>query len=146
MKTYPLNETQLGMFLEWSGDHASTQYVIDYEYVFPLSVDGMRLEKAIRAFVDANPVHRTRFLDQDGEVCQYVDPSIEIPYVHRKMSDEEYRQLVATFPRPFDLVSEPLCRFTFVTTPTAFHLLFEISHLIADFNSDIMAMQLVCRR
>lgn len=26
MKTYPLTETQLGMYLEWDADRSSTQY------------------------------------------------------------------------------------------------------------------------
>ena len=132
MKTYPLTETQLGMFIAWNNDHSSTQYTVPVAFKLPKSADSVRLERAIREFVDAYPVFRTRFIEEDGEVRQYVDEKMEIPFVRRKMSVAEAERVILSYPRPFDLFSDPLFRVEFLETPEDTTLVLDISHIIID--------------
>ena len=135
MKTYPLTESQLGLFLEWNADRDSAQYSLAYVYRLPKSADCDRLEKAIRAYLDAHPVFRTRLVETDGAVEQGVDGSIEFPFLCSEMSDAEADRYEKTFPHPFDLMSGPLMRYEFVTTPSGVRLFAEYAHIIVDGSS-----------
>ena len=132
MKTYPLTESQLGMFLEWNADRSSKQYAMGYEYRLPATVDIARLERAIRAYVDAHPVFRTRLVETDDGVRQYADTAREIPFARLAMSDAEADARAAALPRPYDLFNDPLIRFEFVTTPSGTRLFIALFHLIVD--------------
>ena len=132
MKTHPLSETQLGMFLAWNENHQSTQYSIAYLYRLPKAIDADRLEQAFRTVLDAYPVFRTRFAEEGGEFRQYADPEVKFPFERIRMSGAEADCHERDFPRPFDLMTGPLVRFELVETPDDYRLFYEISHLIAD--------------
>ena len=135
MKSLPLTEAQLGMFLEWNGNRESTQYSVPYVFRLPKTADLNRLESAIRTFVDAHPVFRTRFAEEDGALCQFSDPNLQIPFIRSSMSVAEADQYEKAFPHPFDLFAGPLCRVEFVETPSDVRLIVEQSHLILDGSS-----------
>ena len=135
MKTYPLTESQLGMFLEWNARRESSQYSLGYVYRLPKTVDCEKLERAIRTFLDAHPVFRTRLVEADGEIMQGIDESIEFPFVRSEMSDAEADRYERTFPRAFDLMKGPLMRYEFVKTPSGTRLFAEYAHIIADGSS-----------
>ena len=132
MKTYPLTESQLGMFLEWNADRKSSQYTVAYAYPLPACVDFDALERAIRSHVEKHPVFRTRLVEEDGEVRQGEDPEVDIPFERLKMSVAEMEQYEMSLPRPFDLFEGPLCRFALVELPEGGVLITEFSHLIVD--------------
>lgn len=132
-KTYPLGESQLGMFLEWNADRDSTQYSLAYVFRLGRKVDPDAVERAVMTFVNAHPVFRTRFTEVDGEVRQYSDERMEIPFVRSSMTSAEAEGYVAEkFPRPFDLFAGPLCRFELIDTPDGYLFIEDISHLIVD--------------
>ena len=132
MKSWPLTESQLGMFLAWNTDHASTQYAVPVGFRLPRTVDPDRLERAIRTFVDANPVFRTRFVEEDGEYRQTSDPSIEIPYVRRTVSVAEAESVFASYPHPYDYMKGPLFRVEILETPEDIRLILDWAHIIVD--------------
>lgn len=132
MKTYPLSETQLGMFLEWNKNRSGTQYTITYVYRLPKTIDADRLERAFRVAWDASPIFRTRLVEEDGEIRQYSDSSLEIPFVRSKMSAVEADQFEKSFPKPFDAFAEPMVRCELVETEDDYRLISEYFHLIAD--------------
>ena len=135
MKTYPLTQTQFGMYLSWAEDHASTQYAVPVGFRLPRTVDPDRLERAIRTFVDANPVFRTRFVEEDGEYRQVSDPSIEIPYVRRTVSVAEAEGVFAAYPHPYDYLKGPLFRVEILETPEDIRLILDWAHVIVDGSS-----------
>ena len=132
MKTYPLTETQLGMYLEWNADRMSAQYSVPLAYWLPKSADLDRLEKAIREFVDAYPVFRTRLVETEEGVRQGIDEGMEIPFVRLTMTKAEAERYLKEIPRPFDAFGEPLCRFDLIKTPDGGLLIMEFFHLITD--------------
>ena len=132
MKTYPLTESQLGMYLAWAEDHASTQYAVPVMFRLPKDVDPDRLERAVRAFVDAHPIYRTRFVEEDGEIRQMTDPSIEIPVVQRRVSSAEADAAIASYPHPYDYFTGPLFRTEIFVTPDDVRVVFDWAHVIVD--------------
>ena len=132
MKSWPLTESQLGMFLAWSEDHDSTQYAVPVAFRFPKTVDPNRLEKAIRTIVDANPVFRTRFIEEGDGIRQVSDPAIEIPITRRTVSVAEAESVFAAYPHPYDYFKGPLFRVEILETPEDVRLILDWAHIIVD--------------
>ena len=132
VKSWPLTESQLGMFLAWNEDHDSTQYAVPVAFRLPKTVDPNRLEKAIRTVVDANPVFRTRFVEEDGEIRQVSDPAIEIPIARRTVSAAEAESVFAAYPHPYDYFKGPLFRVEILETPEDVRLILDWAHVIVD--------------
>ena len=132
MKSWPLTESQLGMFLAWNKDHDSTQYAVPVAFRLPKTVDLNRLEKALSTAIAAYPVFRTRFVEEDGEIRQISDPSIQIPIVRRTVSVPEAESAMAAYPHPYDYFKGPLFRIEILETPEAVWLILDWAHVIID--------------
>ena len=132
MKSHPLTESQLGMFVAWNADHASTQFAVPVAFALTKDVDLDRLERAVRTVVDAHPVYRTRFVEEDGEVRQVSDPSVEIPVVRRKVSVAEAESALDAYPHPYDYFRGPLFRVEILETPEGAWIVFDWAHVIVD--------------
>ena len=132
MKSYPLTESQLGMFVAWNADHASTQFAVPVAFALTKDVDLDRLERAVRAVVDAHPVYRTRFVEEEGEVRQVSDPSVEVPILRRKVSVAEAESALDAYPHPYDYFKGPLFRVEILETPEGAWIVFDWAHVIVD--------------
>ena len=73
MKTYPLTQSQLGIFLEMMQHPQMTQYNLGYMTSLPKSIDLDRLEQAFRTIYATCPTFRIRFLTEGDELRQTVD-------------------------------------------------------------------------
>ena len=135
MKTYPLLQSQLGVFTEWMADPSITRYNLPAVVRFSKKVTPEKLVKAFETVIAKRDVLRTRFvLNDEGLPQQYSDPDMVIPIERKSMTDEELDSYLKNgFIRPYDLLSgEPLCRVELVETPQNNYVLFEIHHTIAD--------------
>ena len=135
MKTYPLLQSQLGVFTEWMADPSITRYNLPAVVRFSKKVTPEKLIKAFEIVIAKRDVLRTRFvLNDEGLPLQYSDPDMVIPIVRKSMTEEELdNYLKNDYIRPYDLLSgEPLCRVELVETPQNNYVLFEIHHTIAD--------------
>ena len=119
MKTYPLLQSQLGVFMQCIQNPQSTQYNLPSECLLPPSVDVERCIKAFEKVIAERPIFRTRFMiDPNGEIRQWSDDTIKVPVIRRKSTYAEMQEYVKNeFVRPFNLLSgEPLFRVEFVET------------------------------
>jgi amino acid adenylation domain-containing protein len=135
MDTYPLLQSQLGVFVQCIQNLQSTQYNLPNAIPIPPSVDIDRLIAAWRKLIDTRSELRTRFMiDENGEPRQWSDPDMEIPIVTRQMSEAELQAYIQNgFVRPFNLLSgEPLFRIEFVETEKGWHQLIDSHHAITD--------------
>ena len=66
MNTYPLLQSQLGIFLQCIQNPQSTQYNLPNAGFIPSTVDVERLIDAWRRLIDARPEFRTRFMIDDN--------------------------------------------------------------------------------
>ena len=134
MKTYPLLQSQLGVFMEWMKDPSVTQYNLPTCTKMPKTVDVQRLQKGFERICQERSTLRTRFVMVDGEPRQYVDDEMKIPVTVRTMTDQETAQYIERdFVRPYDLLSgEPLIRIEIIEAETFNWLLVDIHHTIGD--------------
>ena len=99
MKTYPLSQSQLGVFLEMIQHPQMTQYNLGYMTSLPKSIDLDRFEQALRTIYANCPAFRIRFLTEDDELRQTVDDTRELPIFRLTLSEpecEEYLQKALT--------------------------------------------------
>lgn len=135
MKTYPLLQSQLGVFYECLKYPQVMQYNIPC--IVPLSddIDMDRVETSIQAIFAARQELRIRFfIDDQGEPQQYVDDTKTLTVVRREMTEDEFQDYAHHgFCRPFDIMGdEPLIRAEIVTTPEKRYLLADIHHMVTD--------------
>ena len=135
MNTYPLLQSQLGIFLQCIQNPQSTQYNLPNAGFIPSTVDVERLIDAWRRLIDARPEFRTRFMiDDNGDPRQWSDPEMQIPIVRRKMSEAEVQKYIHDgLVRPFDLLSgEPLFRIEFIETEKGWWQMTDGHHVVFD--------------
>ena len=135
MKTYPLLQSQLGVFYECLKYPQVMQYNVPS--ITPLSdgVDFDRVEAAFQAIFAERPVLRLRFLiDEQGEPQQFVDDNKHLEIQRRSMTEEEFQRYAhQDFCHPFDIMGdEPLLRVELITTETGRYMLMDIHHLVTD--------------
>ena len=136
MKTYPLLQSQLGVFYDCLKFPQVMQYNIPCITELTDDIDLDRVEQAIQNIFAARQELRIRFLiDDDGEPRQYVDEAKQLTIVQRQMSETDFRQYAYHgFCRPFDIMGEePLFRVELIATPEGKHyMLLDIHHLVSD--------------
>ncbi len=133
MKTYPLLQSQMGVFMEWLANPEMTQYNLPFIFPLSASIDSGRMVKAIERLVEARPEMKMRFVMEDGEVRQYIDRDIHISMNVKRMTEEQAQAYHASFIRPYDLLSgESLWRFELVETEVQKHFFMDCHHIMAD--------------
>ena len=135
-KTYPLLQSQLGVFYDCLKFPQVMQYNIPSITPLTDAIDLNRVEAALLAIFAARQELRLRFLiDDQGEPRQYVDDGKRLTIVRREMSEADFQQYAHHgFCRPFDIMGdEPLVRVELVTTTEGKrYMLFDIHHLVSD--------------
>ena len=119
MKTYPLLQSQLGVFYDCLKFPQVMQYNIPCITELTDDIDLNRVEQAIQTIFAKRPELRIRFLiDDNGEPRQYVDEAKQLTIVQHQMSETDFRQYAYHgFCRPFDIMGEePLFRVELIST------------------------------
>ena len=133
-ETYPLSNSQKGMYYEWQKDKTLTRYNNPFLYDFPDSVQAERLREAFVKVVDAHPVLKLKLkLLKDDEISQYYieDDPVEIPIL--SVHDQEVTDLAKRAIEPFDLLSgRPLFRIIIYKTENKVFAFIDIHHIIFD--------------
>ena len=126
-ETYPLTNTQEGIFIECTANMGSTIYNIPYLLKLDKKVDLDRLAKAIDSTVEAHPYLKTRlFMSDEGEVLQKRDDTLS--YKTQIINGMNKETLV----RPYMLFNEQFFRFEPYRTCDGNYLFLDIHHIIAD--------------
>ena len=123
MKTYPLLQSQLGVFYDCLKFPQVMQYNIPCITELTDDIDLDRVEQAIQTIFAKRPELRIRFLiDDNGEPRQYVDEAKQLTIVQRQMSETDFRQYAYHgFCRPFDIMGEePLFRVELIGRETLY--------------------------
>ena len=135
MKTYPLLQSQLGVFYDCLKYPKVMQYNVPCITKLTDNIDLGRVEAAFQSIFKARQELKIRFLiDEKGEPRQYVDENKKLTVVRREMSEADFQQYSHhDFCRPFDLMGEePLLRIEMITTPENRYLLMDIHHMLTD--------------
>ena len=132
MKTYPLSQSQLGVYMEYIQHPESIQYNLPCHIRLSRNIDTAKLKDAIERVINAYPVFYTKVTDQEGELRQYPDYNLQIDLQVERMTEVDVEQRLNEFMRPFDLSKDALTRFLLIETPDSLHLVYDIFHLVAD--------------
>ena len=134
MNTFPLLQSQLGVFMEWIKDPSVTQYNLPSRVHLPKAVDLTRVKDAFQIIIGQRKELRTRFVMVDGEPRQYADDAMQVPIPVYQMTDDEAAQYIEkSFVRPFDLLSgEPLIRIELIEAVKDNWMLVDVHHAIGD--------------
>ncbi|MBP5508152.1 MAG: amino acid adenylation domain-containing protein [Prevotella sp.] len=135
MKSYPLLQSQLGVFYDCLKYPQVMQYNIPCIVPLTDDIDFDRLESAIQTIFAERKELRIRFLiDEKGEPRQCVDDNKILTVVRREMTESDFQDYAHHgFCRPFDIMGdEPLIRAEMVTTPQKSYLLVDIHHMVTD--------------
>ena len=139
---YPLSETQKGMYFDCITHPDAILYNIPSVSTF-VDINRERLLHAVKAVFEAHPYLNCRLREHDGEVMQYRDDTIS-PIINEVTLDS--RPDAAFFQsqlRPFDVMNEPLYRFTLYHYKNETSLLTDFHHLISDGTSNqVLALDL----
>ena len=118
-KTYPLLQSQLGIFIECQEEPTLTRYNLGGKMTLPDSIDLDRLEHAVQTVINARHILHTRFfIDDEGCPRQYEDNEMEILVRRLQLKEKDVDTFVEQeLMCPFQLIGDkPLCRFAIVET------------------------------
>lgn len=141
MKTYPLSESQLGIFYECIRNPQLTEYNIPCFYKYSSRIDPDLLEKALNEVFRAHPICYTRVIQEKEEIRQYMDMNRPIPIKRLYLKEAELDDLIAGFVRPFNLFTDPLLHVMIVQTELSVCLLLDVHHIITDGMSMIQLLK-----
>ena len=149
-KTYPLLQSQLGVFYDCLKFPQVMQYNCPNITELTDDVDLQRVEKALQAIFAERQELKIRFLiDENGEPRQYVDEQKQLTIVRREMTEAAFQDYAHHgFCRPFDIMGdEPLIRVELVTiSPLTPHhspqkyMLLDIHHMVTDGTSYLVLL------
>lgn len=125
--TYPLTQTQNGIFVECAANPGSTIYNIPFLFRLDEKVELPRLQKAIEETAAAHPyIKTTLFMDENGDIWQKRnDDAVFEVVVKESLAREE---LV----RPYQLLGDRLFRVEIYRTAEGNYLFLEFHHIISD--------------
>ena len=143
MKTYPLLQSQLGVFYDCLKFPNVMQYNCPNITQLTDDLDLDRIERALQTIFSNRKELSIRFLmDDQGEPRQYVDEEKRLNIVRREMAEVDFQKYAHHgFCRPFDIMGdEPLMRVELITTPENRYMLLDIHHLVTDGTSYLVLL------
>lgn len=126
-ETYPLTQTQNGIFVECAANPGSTIYNIPFLFRLGENVDLQRLKKAIEETVEAHPyIKTTLMLDDNGDILQ--KRKDDFPFEVKICKELQREELV----KPYQLLGDRLFRIQLFDTQEGNYLFLEFHHIISD--------------
>ncbi len=131
-ETYPLSDSQKGLYYNWKLDKASVAYNIPIAFEIQKPFDFQKIELALKKLIDKFSLLRAFFIENQAPAFKIREKSsfrlgqidCDIKNVHKTL-----RSLI----RPFDLSSGNLFRVAVVNAANQKHFLFiDLHHIIAD--------------
>ncbi|MDO5446156.1 MAG: amino acid adenylation domain-containing protein [Prevotellaceae bacterium] len=139
---YPMSETQKGMYFDCIVHPDAIMYNIPSVSTF-VDVDSNRLINAVKEVFYAHPYLNCRLKEHDGEVMQHRDDTLEPIITEVTLDTRPDEAFFQSQVRPFDLMNDPLYRFTIFHYKNETSLLIDIHHLISDGTSNqVLAFEL----
>ena len=133
-QTYPLTDSQLGVYLDCIKDPKTLEYNLTTSLFFDksLGIEPEKLKAAVRQVVDHYPILKSHIQAVSGvpSIVPSEDAEYEIEDLYSEEEDPEV--FYKDFIQPIDLEKDPLFKFALVHAPGGLYLLEEIHHIIWD--------------
>ncbi|MCQ2482744.1 MAG: amino acid adenylation domain-containing protein [Clostridia bacterium] len=135
--SYPITDTQAGIFAECLANPEEVTYNIPLLFRFDDEIDIDRLSEAIRDTFDAHYYLKTEFYtDSNGNILARPSSDTAVVDIHKCSALPMKENLV----RPFDLFDSPLYRISIYETDAGNYLFIDIHHLICDGTSEVILL------
>ncbi len=136
-ESYPITDTQAGIFTECLANPELVTYNIPLLFRFDDDIDTNRLSEAVRDAFDAHYYLKTEFFtDSNGDILARPSSDTAVVDIHRCAALPLKEDLV----RPFELFNSPLYRISIYETETGKYLFMDIHHLICDGTSEVILL------
>ena len=130
----PLNDCQMGVFLESLSEPQSLKYNLPISYKFNKSeIEFEKLVNAIKEAVKAFSDFSIRISsDKDGNYSMHYDNSFEPVIEIEESKETDIERICKDFIKPFQLIGEKLYRLKIVKTETHIYFLYDAHHVLMD--------------
>ena len=142
MNTFPLTQTQLGIYATCINSQEEGNYNLAYLFKLLDTVDINRLAKALDKVVEAHPYLKCRLVtNEEGEVV--FEDCTDEEYHSKILSVDDIEDARPHFYSDYDLLHDPLSRLEIYKTKKGNYLHLGFHHIISDgmscliFNSDL---------
>lgn len=134
--TYPLTQTQLGIYLECMMDKESDMYNIPMLLRLDKSIDGQKLEKAIHTAVEAHPSLKCSIQSaSDGSAVMTPRNDYVWEVIRSKCPESEVLERHAGIANVITLDSGALYEFELIQTEANLYLRMNFHHIVMDGSS-----------
>lgn len=131
MNTYPLSQTQLGIYATCVNSHEEGSYNIPFLYKLPETIDIPRLAAALSAVIDAHPYVKLHLVETStGEIM--AEDRSELPFKPTITEVDSILDVKQDFGKAYDLLNAPLIRIEIFKTGDGNYLLTDFHHLVYD--------------
>ena len=129
----PLNDSQIGIYLDCFQNPESTMYNIPVCHRYESGqVDVARLADAVHQALEHFEAFHLYIGQQDGLPVMMRQETTEFAVECCTAQESELEQRKTAFVRPFDLTHAPLFRAQIITTPESVYLLIDAHHILSD--------------
>lgn len=132
MKTYPLTQTQLGIYLSETAANGSGDYNINLLYYLDNDVDTKRLIKALTVAVNKHPYLKSHLIQTDEGELRIEDHSEDAPIIEQRTAADK-QAVLAAIGKPYDLLHDTLYRMVIYTLNDGSRMLYmDFHHILCD--------------
>lgn len=132
---YPLSSAQKRLFIldQLQGKEKSLAYNMPASFMLAGELDREKFEKAFKVLIQRHEILRTSFhLIKSGPV-QRINQPVEFKVTFHRYSENEAKEQMKKFIRPFDLNRAPLLRVEVIQIEEKkYFILFDMHHIISD--------------
>ncbi|MBQ1678315.1 MAG: amino acid adenylation domain-containing protein [Oscillospiraceae bacterium] len=144
IRSAPLTQTQLGIYLECRMDETSDKYNIPFLLKLSRDTDAQRLAAAIRAAVEAHPAMKCSVEPSKtggAEMIAHPELEWELPIEDSPLDGEALERQLRFESVVFKLARAPLFRFRLIRTADALYLHMVFHHILMDGSSVAVLME-----
>jgi amino acid adenylation domain-containing protein len=136
---YPLSPAQKRMYILQQMDLQEPNYNITHAVLLEGELDRERLVKSIRQLIARHETLRTSIQVQvkGDEIVQKIYDEVEFNLQYFESGEDQAKQLIRQFIRPFDLSIAPFLRVALIKIENPKHVLvIDMHHIVTDYISD----------
>ncbi|MCK4261027.1 MAG: amino acid adenylation domain-containing protein, partial [Halanaerobiales bacterium] len=129
---YPVSSAQRRLFILNQLESDSTGYNMPGVMYIEGELEREIFEKAFAELIQRHESLRTGFESIDGEIVQKIYRDVVFKVEYLQAEEDEVKDIVREFVRPFDLSNAPLLRVALVKLPERNLLMYDMHHIISD--------------
>lgn len=130
---YSLSSAQQRLYVMYEMNPEGTSYNETSAYVMNMDLDMEKVQQIFRKLIDRHESFRTSFHIVNDEIVQRIAPTVDFQIELAELNQENSKQWIKQFIRPFDLAHAPLLRVGLIKqSEKKFIIVVDLHHIIAD--------------